>query len=283
MLSALLFASGMSNATYAEKFSAPRTILIPAGSFITGSSKGEKEYAYTIDEEAYGHSATRQGAWYANEPLPKTVSLPEYEIMITPVTQRAYAKFVKDTGHRSPQIKKETWASYGLIHSYKATRPYQWKKARPPENFETHPVVLVSHKDAVLYARWLSQKTGQTWRLPVEHEWEKAARGTNERYFPWGNTFEPSKLNSHDAGKFGTSPVGNFPEGASQYGILDTAGQVYEWTSSPSGKNRYIVKGGSWDDKGCGVCRVSARHSRPKDIKHILIGFRLVRETRVSK
>ncbi|MCH7865658.1 MAG: SUMF1/EgtB/PvdO family nonheme iron enzyme, partial [Proteobacteria bacterium] len=53
---------------------------------------------------------------------------------------------------------------------------------------------------------------------------------------------------------------------------------VFEWTSTPAGKGRFLVKGGSWDDKGCGVCRPAARHSRPKDLKHILIGFRLVQE-----
>ncbi len=58
--------------------------------------------------------------------------------------------------------------------------------------------------------------------------------------------------------------------------LLDAAGQVFEWTSSPGNPGRYLVKGGSWDDKGCGVCRPAARHARPQNIKHILIGFRLV-------
>ena len=66
--------------------------------------------------------------------------------------------------------------------------------------------------------------------------------------------------------------------------MMDAAGQVYEWTSTKADvKGRYVVKGGSWDDKGCGVCRPAARHSRPKDIKHILIGFRLVKEDVVKE
>jgi formylglycine-generating enzyme required for sulfatase activity len=72
--------------------------------------------------------------------------------------------------------------------------------------------------------------------------------------------------------------VGRFAAGASPYGVLDAAGQVFEWTATADGAERFVVKGGSWDDKGCGVCRPAARHSRPQSLKHILIGFRVVRE-----
>lgn len=58
------------------------------------------------------------------------------------------------------------------------------------------------------------------------------------------------------------------------------AGQVFEWTETLAGnRGRAVVKGGSWDDKGCGVCRAAARHSRPEGLKHILIGFRLVTDS----
>ena len=70
--------------------------------------------------------------------------------------------------------------------------------------------------------------------------------------------------------------MGSFPAGASPYGLLDAAGQVFEWTASPGNPGRFLVKGGSWDDSGCGICRPAARHGRPADIKHILVGFRLV-------
>jgi len=76
--------------------------------------------------------------------------------------------------------------------------------------------------------------------------------------------------------------VGNFAKGASPFGLMDGSGQVFEWTSEEAGNGRFIVKGGSWDDKGCGVCRPAARHSRPANIWHILIGFRLVCETCAS-
>ena len=85
-------------------------------------------------------------------------------------------------------------------------------------------------------------------------------------------------MNSHDKGPFDTVPVDAFPNGASPFGMFDAAGQVFEWTATDAaGKGRYIVKGGSWDDSGCGICRPAARHSRPEDLKHILVGFRLVR------
>jgi len=84
-------------------------------------------------------------------------------------------------------------------------------------------------------------------------------------------------LNSHAGGPFDTPNVGRFEHGASPFGVLDGAGQVFEWIAKPVAAQRTWVKGGSWDDKGCGVCRPAARHSRPIGIKHILIGFRLVR------
>ena len=138
------------------------------------------------------------------------------------------------------------------------------------------PVIHVSWDHAQSYAAWLSEQTGVSWRLPDEAEWEKAARGVDGRRFSWGDDFDPSRLDSHDAGPFDTVAVGSYPSGASPFGVLDAAGLVFEWTATMAADGHYIVKGGSWDDKGCGVCRPAARHSRPADLKHILIGFRLV-------
>lgn len=256
----------------------PATVVVPAGPFIMGSDKSEREIAYRLDEAAYGHSRTRQWGWYERESARSRVSLGRFQITKTPITNAQYAFFRSDTGHPAPEVDKATWEGYGLIHPYSRTRRHAWTEGRVPPGRDMHPVVLVSHDDARAYADWLSRRTGQVWRLPSQAEWEKAARGTDGRIFPWGNRYDPGLLNSHDAGPFDTLPVGRFPKGASPFGVLDMAGQVFEWTATPTGRGRFIVKGGSWDDKGCGVCRPAAGHGRPYDLKHILIGFRLVRE-----
>jgi formylglycine-generating enzyme required for sulfatase activity len=256
----------------------PALLEIPAGPFIVGSDVAERELAYRLDEGAYGHSVTREQRWYAHEAKRATIVLPAFAITRTAITNREYAAFVADTDHRAPGVDAATWAGYGLVHPFARTRRHAWRDGRPPAGRDAHPVVLVSHDDALAYAGWLSRRSGQRWRLPSEEEWEKAARGSDGRIFPWGDVYDAERLNSHDHGPFDTLPVGTFPNGASPFGILDGAGQVFEWTATPAGDGRAIVKGGSWDDKGCGVCRPAARHSRPLALKHIVIGFRLVRE-----
>jgi len=256
----------------------PAVVSVPPGPFIAGSDATEREYAYRIDAVAYGRSVTREQGWYEGERTRGFAETGAYAITVTPITNRQYAAFIAATGHSAPDVDRETWKSYGLIHPYARTRRFAWAKGKPPPGREDHPVVLVSQVDASAYAAWLTHVTGQNWRLPGELEWEKAARGTDGRYFPWGNEFDPGRLDSHDAGPFDTVPVGSYPAGASPFGLLDAAGQVFEWTATTDGPGRAIVKGGSWDDKGCGICRLAARHSRPVNLKHILIGFRLVRE-----
>ena len=259
----------------------PALVDVPAGPAIFGSDRAEREAAYRLDEAAYGHSRTRKGRWYENEPPRHEEVLPAFRITRTPITNAQYAAFVAATGHAAPDVDRATWQGYRLIHPYARTRRHAWVGGRIPEGRADHPVVLVTHADAEAYAAWLSRVTGQAWRLPDERQWEKAARGPDGRRFPWGDAWDPTRLNSHDRGPFDTLPVGSFPAGASPYGLLDGAGQVYEWTATRAGTGeppRYIVKGGSWDDSGCGICRPAARHGRPADLKHILIGFRLVAE-----
>jgi formylglycine-generating enzyme required for sulfatase activity len=214
--------------------------------------------------------------WYDAERPAGPAETGRYAITAAPITNRQYAAFIEATGRAAPDVGPDTWEAYKLVHPYERTRRHAWQDGRPPPGREDHPVVLVSYADALAYVAWLSEVTGRTWRLPTEAEWEKAARGTDGRRFPWGNFWNPSVLNSHDAGPFDTLPVGSFPAGVSPFGLLDAAGQVFEWTSTSAGPGRRMVKGGSWDDKGCGVCRPAAHHGRPEGLKHILIGFRAV-------
>ena len=274
----LVIASAGAGIVSAEDALSPVVVPIPAGDFVIGSDRAEREYAYTVDELAYGHSRTRERRWYEREGERRIATTAAYRIMRAPVTNAEYACFIAETGHPAPDVDRATWASYRLIHPYSRTRRHAWVEGRPPAGRESHPVVLVSHDDARAYAKWLTRVSGHKWRLPTESEWEKAARGVDGRAYPWGDEYASTLLNSHDAGPFDTVPVGTFPTGASPFGMLDAAGQVFEWTATTAGPARAIVKGGSWDDRGCGVCRPAARHGRPTALKHILIGFRLVRE-----
>ena len=274
-LAGFILALAMSGFAWAGGPNSVATVTIPAGTFIAGSDAEEREAAYRLDEAAYGHDRTRGAGWYDREGDRRTEATGAYAIMMTPVTNRDYAAFVA-TGYPAPAVDRSTWDSYRLVHPYESTRRFAWIDGMAPAGRLDHPVVLVSHDDAEAYARWLSSVTGQVWRLPTALEWERAARGDDGRRFPWGDTFDPARLNSHDRGPFDTMPVGSFPAGASPHGMLDAAGQVFEWTATATAEGRFLVKGGSWDDKGCGVCRPAAAHGRPAHLKHILIGFRLV-------
>jgi len=256
-------------------------VTIPAGAFLMGSTPAQVEAGYRISAQGYGHDRVRQFGWFDHEMPQHTVTLAQYRIQKTAVTQREYAQFVTETHYPAPLVDAATWQEYGLVHPYSRAQAYNWQQGRPPEHRGDHPVVLVSSRDAEAYAQWLSHKLHRTLRLPTAAEWEKAMRGTDGRLFPWGNRYDAARLNNDDRGSFGTMPVGSFAGGASPYGVLDGAGQVYEWTSTPQGAHRRIVKGGSWDDHG-GICRSAAFHSRPIMIKHIIIGFRLVEAAQTS-
>jgi formylglycine-generating enzyme required for sulfatase activity len=247
---------------------------IPAGPFLMGSESKEREYGYSLDESLHHSTAARQYGWFETETR-RTVELPAYHIDRTPVTNAAYRLFVSSTGHAMPLVTETVWQSYGLIHSYDAVQRFLWRDNTPPPGRESHPAVLISHTSAAAYCAWRGKREERMLRLPTEAEWEKAARGTQGQYFPWGFSFAASYLNSYDQGPYDTIPVGQYPQGQSPYGVLDMAGQVFEWTVTPWPDNptQYVVKGGSWDDLP-GVTRAAARHSRPADLKHILVGFR---------
>lgn len=148
--------------------------------------------------------------------------LPDYYLAKTPVTKAQYGVFVQATGYRQPT---------------------RHENGQPPADKQNHPVVYVSWNDAAAYCHWLSADTGQTYRLPTEAEWEKGARGTDGRLYPWGNRWDGQRCNTPESGLNKTTPVGAYPDGASPYGLLDTVGNVWEWCATQWGKS-YPYDGG---------------------------------------
>ena len=250
-----------------------RLSVISAGPFWMGSDAKERAYAYRID----GLEAKRS-RWFDAELPCHRVTLATYAIDRYLVTNEEYWQFIQRTGHRAPSISEEDYRRQGyLVHPYEEVRRYLWHDRRYPDGRGRHPVVLVSLDDAVAYARWRGESEGRRYRLPSEAEWEKAARGTDGRYFPWGSRWRSGLANAENR-VGGTTDVGSYPQGASPYGCLDMAGNVFEWTSSSFPDGKAVMKGGgSWDDRP-GICRAAARHGRIKGARHILFGFRCVCE-----
>ncbi len=244
---------------------APMVFVAP-GEFFMGSDAAERRLAY-----ARSSAAVREAAWFDAELPRHALSLPAFCIDRALVTQHAYAEFVRATRHRRPEISEADYRRQGfLLHDYgREVSPYVWRSDAPPARFANHPVVLVSAADAEAYCRW--RRPGG--RVPTEAEWEKASRGGDGRLFPWGSAWDSARLNSAASGFDGTTPVDRYPAGASPYGMLDAAGNVFQWTATALDDGRRVLKGCGWDDE-LALCRPAFRHGRPPGSRHILIGFR---------
>jgi formylglycine-generating enzyme required for sulfatase activity len=152
------------------------------------------------------------------------VYLPDYYIAKTPITNAQYLVFMKNASYQPPE---------------------HWREGKPPRGKENHPVGTVSWHDTINYCEWLAGVTGKPYRLPTEAEWEKAARGTDGRAYPWGK-WDAERCNTLESGILDTTPVGKYsPEGDSPYGCADMAGNVWEWTASEKG-TAGALRGGSW-------------------------------------
>lgn len=231
-------------------------VYIPGGGFLMGSTEKDGRVGMTVGvDEIPQHEVTIKGFY-----------MDRYEI-----TVGEFKRFLETTGHKTPRI----WTDQ------------DWVKIYPvPE--DRHPMNGVSWYDADAYCRWAGK------RLPTEEEWEKAARGTDGRQWPWGN--EPNlpshvRANTQEAGVGWTMPVGSYPEGVSPYGVYDMTGNVMEWTSSwyqpypgstlereAFGEKYKVLKGGAWENPSVPLGRAAYRHSVAPQWDHPGHGFRCARD-----
>jgi len=201
----------------------PEMIPIPAGEFWMGTDRQAVELAGIQWDDG----------WFECETPYHRVYLPNYAIGKYPVTNAEFARFIEDGGYWNAQL----WTRSGWEWKEKEAWTHSRLWGKPGYNDPSQPVVGVSWYEAAAYCNWLAAKTGKPYRLPSEAEWEKAARGTDGRLWPWGNRWDPHRCNSREIGPGRPTPVGQYsPNGDSLYGVADMAGNVSEWTRSLWGK-----------------------------------------------
>jgi formylglycine-generating enzyme required for sulfatase activity len=224
------------SAVVLTSISVPETVLIPGGPFKVGITSQQLdllvEEIFRGDYNIVDSPESRQNfrRQFQDEP-PREVELPDFYIGKYLVTNEQFAQFVTERRHETDSERRgerRTWRSY----------------SRP--GHEKYPVVFVSWNDAMAYCGWLTEKTGQNYRLPTVEEWTKACRGPDGNLYPWGDEYDPSRCNTMESMRgFEMTEVGTFEDGQSSYGVYDLVGNVVEWTSSSDGAYR-LVLGGSW-------------------------------------
>ncbi|MCP4544663.1 MAG: SUMF1/EgtB/PvdO family nonheme iron enzyme [Chloroflexi bacterium] len=241
-------------------------VWVEPGPFLMGSDKGKDSQAR--DSELPQHEVTLPGYWIGRYP----------------VTNQQFGAFIAGGGYQT----RVYWTEAGWQWKKDRAQPGYWdnKKYNGPQQ----PVVGVSWYEAAAYCRWLDEKTGLEVRLPSEAEWEKAARGTDGRIYPWGNKFDKTKCNMGESGVGTTTPVGTYsPRGDSPYGCADMVGNVWEWCAT-KWEGNYINYKGDGDAEGTAprVVRGGAFHDyvsyvrcayRFRDYSHLgysSLGFRVV-------
>lgn len=171
-------------------------ILVPAGEFVMGTDK-------TDPEKTHLKIGTVKPLYLDQQPE-RRLHLDAFYIDRFEVTNREYDKFVRAT-------------KFSEV-------PTHWKDRVVPAGLEDHPVTNITWREALSFALW----AGKT--LPTESQWEKAARGTEGRLYPWGNDYQKGMANLDVDGAKDSAPVGSFPKDVSPYGVFDMAGNVMEWT-----------------------------------------------------
>jgi iron(II)-dependent oxidoreductase len=224
---------------YGQTFSSGEMVRIPKGNFLYGDDKVEKSIDY------------------------------DYYIDVFPVNNKLYKEFLDENKEWQVPHKESD-----------ENEPYNWDKDTRsyPKGKSDHPVVLVSFEDAEQFCKWRSQKKGKEYRLPSEEEWEKAARGTDGRDYPWGNEFDKDNCNVEESGLGETTEVNRYSNGTSPFGCYDMSGNVFEWTSTwydTSQRNR-VLRGGSWYSYR-NEARCAYRLRINPVVRYTFIGFRCAR------
>ncbi len=219
----------------------------------------------------------------ANE-VPRSVRIAAFRIMRTEVTNAQFKSFVTASGYRPDTMSGAR--AYVWTDKWRVVKGADWRHPQGPNSSidgkAGHPVVQVSARDADAFCAWHGL------RLPLEDEWEYAARGTDGRRFPWGK--DAPRRNAGRRANFGTiaccsadgsdghlrtAPVASYPAGASPFGLQDMAGNVWEWTSSrfPGRPQERVLRGGGWGNNPY-CLRTAYRHGNPPDISLDMVGFR---------
>ena len=205
----------------------------------------------------------------------QTVEQPEHWIGRAPVTNARFARFVRATRYRT--LAERNGYSWGWIGEERdrRIRSADWRHPRGPETTingkSNHPVVQISWYDAKAFCDWAGLA------LPTEEQWEKAARGTDARIWPWGNEPPTAEYCNFNNNVGNTTPVGQYsPKGDSPYGCVDIAGNVWEWVGSWYLEDaRLAWRGGAWKAVDQ-YTRAACRYINQTHYRHDDVGFRAV-------
>lgn len=205
------------------------------------------------------------GTMKTNGGVALTIPSETYWMSKYPITNAQYAKFVDAKGYHERrwwtdagwEARGKGWARKGgdwVETDTPWTQPAYWGDAK--WNGAEQPVVGVSWYEAVAFCLWLSHDLGEQVMLPTEAQWQYAAQGTDRRVYPWGNDWDATRCNTNESGIGKTTPVRHYEGvGDSPFGIVDLAGNVWEWCLTDYEKNtddvhsvstRRLLRGGSW-------------------------------------
>lgn len=188
--------------------------LIPEGLFLMGSTADDIDKLLELDRNV-------EAGRFDVEVPQREVYISAYLIDKYPVTNAEYKKFIESGGYK----KRDFWSDAGWDYVLRS-KPLDSDVVNSALDGEDDcPVVNVSWYEADAFAKYAGK------RLPTEAEWEKAARGTDGRVYPWGNEFDKTRLNCAESKIEKPTPVTKYPEGQSDYGCFDMAGNIWEWTA----------------------------------------------------